>query len=217
MNTTTIQNHDFTYYQWAIYLAGFTIVYNLAEGLVATIFGYSDETLALFGFGIDSFIEMISGVGILVMIMRIRTHPASERSPFEKTALRVTGYSFYLLAVGLCITGAFTIYASIQPTTTWWGVVISGVSILVMMALVYGKVKTGRRLNSDAILADANCTKVCIYMSVVLLASSGIYELTGFAYADVLGTAGLAWFALREGKECFEKARRNTHCGCAHE
>ena len=77
MNTTTIQNRDFTYYQWAIYLAGFTIVYNLAEGLVATIFGYSDETLALFGFGIDSFIEMISGVGILVMIMRIRTHPAN--------------------------------------------------------------------------------------------------------------------------------------------
>jgi hypothetical protein len=50
----------------------------------------------------------------------------------------------------------------------------------------------------------------------VLLASSGIYELTGFAYADVLGTLGLAWFSYKEGKECFEKAAHNKQCGCDH-
>jgi divalent metal cation (Fe/Co/Zn/Cd) transporter len=217
VTTTTLSVSDRHYYQWALYLAVFTILYNLIEGIVATVFGYSDETLALFGFGVDSFIEMISGVGILVMILRIRNNPASERSEFEKTALRITGYSFFLLATGLILSALYTTYAGIRPTTTFWGVVISAISILVMLALIYGKIKAGNKLQSAAILADANCTKVCIYMSIVLLAASAIYEVTGFAYADALGTAGLAWFSLQEGRECFEKARHNSLCGCGHE
>ncbi|MFO7575360.1 MAG: hypothetical protein R6W67_09405, partial [Bacteroidales bacterium] len=65
------------------------------------------------------------------------------------------------------------------------------------------------------LMADANCTRVCLYMSVVLLASSLIYELTGFAYADVIGAAGLAWFSFSEGKESFEKAR-GKNCSCTN-
>jgi hypothetical protein len=53
-------------------------------------------------------------------------------------------------------------------------------------------------------------------MSCVLLASSGIYTLTGFSYADAIGTLGLAWFSYQEGKECFEKAKHDIHCGCDH-
>jgi hypothetical protein len=54
-------------------------------------------------------------------------------------------------------------------------------------------------------------------MSCVLLASSAIYEYTGFSYADALGTLGLAWFSYQEGKECFEKAESNANCGCGHD
>ena len=199
-------------YNIAYWLAIFTIVYNLAEGVVATWLGYEDETLALFGFGVDSFIEMISGMGIVYMITRIRKNPESHRSGFEKTALRVTGFSFYFLVAGLSTSGLLTIYMGHQPTTTFWGVIISSISIVVMMGLIYGKIKTGKELHSDAILADANCTKVCIYMSCVLLASSAIYEVTGFAYADAIGTLGLAWFSFKEGQECFEKARTEKDC-----
>ena len=199
-------------YNIAYWLAIFTIVYNLAEGVVATWLGYEDETLALFGFGVDSFIEMISGMGIVYMITRIRKNPESHRSGFEKTALRVTGFSFYFLVAGLSTSGLLTIYMGHQPTTTFWGVIISSISIVVMFGLIYGKIKTGKELHSDAILADANCTKVCIYMSCVLLASSAIYEVTGFAYADAIGTLGLAWFSFKEGQECFEKARTEKDC-----
>lgn len=199
-------------YNLAYWLAIFTIIYNLAEGVVATWLGYEDETLALFGFGVDSFIEMISGMGIVYMITRIRKNPGSHRSGFEKTALRVTGFSFYFLVVGLTTSGLLTIYLGHKPTTTFWGVIISLISIVVMLGLIYGKIKTGKELHSDAILADANCTKVCIYMSCVLLASSAIYEVTGFAYADAIGTLGLAWFSFKEGQECFEKARTEKDC-----
>ena len=202
-------------YNIAYWLGIFTIVYNLVEGIIATLLGYEDETLALFGFGLDSFIEMISGMGIVYMIMRIRKNPDSERSEFEKTALKITCYSFYALVAGLTITSIINIINTHKPNTTFWGVVISTISILVMIGLLYGKIKVGKELNSAPILADASCTKICIYMSCILLASSGIYELTGFVYADSIGTLGLAWFSLQEGRECFEKVRNNEAC-CKH-
>jgi divalent metal cation (Fe/Co/Zn/Cd) transporter len=204
------------WYDLAFALAIFTILYNLAEGIIATWFGYEDETLALFGFGVDSFIELISGIGIMYMVIRIRQNPNSNRSDFEKTALKITGVSFYILVVGLLLSSILVFYTGRTPETTFWGVIISTISIIVMLALIIGKIKTGKKLNSDAILADANCTKVCIYMSIVLLISSAIYVLTGFKYADALGTLGLAWFSFKEGKECFEKAASNKHCSCDH-
>lgn len=217
MDATTLNlNEEKRWYDLAYGLGIFTIVYNLAEGIVATAFGFQDETLALFGFGMDSFIEMISGIGIVYMITRIRANPKSGRSDFEKTALQITGYSFYLLVAGLSLSAVINIYLQRKPDTTFWGVVISLISILVMLFLIYWKIKTGKSLHSQAILADANCTKVCIYMSCVLLISSGIYELTGFAYADSIGTLGLAWFSYKEGKECFEKATSEKGCGCEH-
>ncbi|MEK6783595.1 MAG: cation transporter [Bacteroidota bacterium] len=203
-------------YDLAYWLAVFTIIYNLVEGIVATWLGYEDETLALFGFGVDSFIEMISGMGILYMVTRIRKNPQSHPSEFEKTALRITGFSFYALVAGLATSALLSMYIRHKPETTFWGVIISLISIVVMLVLIYGKIKTGKKLRSDAILADANCTKVCIYMSCVLLASSAIYEVTGFAYADAIGTLGLAWFSFKEGQECFEKARTGKDCSCDH-
>jgi divalent metal cation (Fe/Co/Zn/Cd) transporter len=106
------------------------------------------------------------------------------------------------------------IYTGQTPVTTFWGVVIAVISILVMSVLIYGKVSVGKRLGSEPILADANCTKVCVYMSVILLAASAIYELTHLPYVDAAGTLGLAYFSYSEGKECFEKARGDKYCPC---
>ncbi len=202
-------------YRKAFYLSLFTIFYNIVEGLVSIALGYSDETLTLFGFGADSFIEVISGIGIAVMIIRIRNHPESAVSEFETKALKVTGAAFYLLAVSLAAGIVVNIAKHHKPETTLWGIVISLVSILVMTWLMLSKKKTGKELNSEPVLADANCTKVCIYMSVVLLASSLIYEFTGFAYADAMGAAGLIYFSISEGKEAFEKAK-GKQCSCGH-
>lgn len=203
------------YYKVALWLAVFTIVYNIAEGLVSMGFGYSDETLALFGFGVDSFIEVMSGIGIAVMILRIRQNPDSPKSTFEIKALKITGTAFYLLAVGLLAGIILTLINHQKPETTFWGVVISLISIAVMVWLMNAKKKIGKKLNSEPIIADANCTKVCVYMSLVLLASSLIYELTGFTYADVIGAAGLIYFSLSEGKEAFEKLK-GKECSCDH-
>ena len=203
-------------YKTAFGLAIFTITYNTIEGLVSTWFGYEDGTLSLFGFGADSFIEVISGIGIAHMVIRIQQHHKSKRDKFERTALRVTGFSFYILVAGLIITSFYNIYTGHKPETTFWGIVISIISIVVMWVLVMAKTKTGKLLNSEAILADAECTRVCIYMSVILLISSAVYEFTSFKYIDSIGTLGLSYFAYKEGKECFEKVKSEKYCSCKH-
>ena len=202
------------YYRIAFGLAIFTIVYNVLEGLISTYLGFEDESLALFGFGSDSFIEVISGLGIAHMIVRIQKRPNSNRDNFERTALKITGFAFYALVLALVVTSIYNIWTGHKPLTTFWGVVISIISILVMWILVIGKRRVGHKLDSAPILADANCTLVCVYMSIILLISSGIYELWGIGYIDSLGTLGLAYFAFNEGKECFEKANSEKYCAC---
>jgi divalent metal cation (Fe/Co/Zn/Cd) transporter len=208
-----MQTNEQNLYKKAFLLSLFTVFYNLAEGFISMYLGYEDETLALFGFGVDSFIEVISGIGIAIMILRIRNNPKSSKSTYEIQALKVTGTAFYLLSAGLLVGIILNLVNNHKPETTFWGVIISIISIIVMTWLMLAKKNVGKKLNSEPIIADSNCTKVCIYMSLVLLVSSLIYELTGFAYADVIGAAGLMYFSISEGKEAFEKAKgKESEC-----
>jgi divalent metal cation (Fe/Co/Zn/Cd) transporter len=121
-----------------------------------------------------------------------------------------------LLAAGLALTAIYNVFTGHKPETTLPGMIISLVSIAMMWGLVSAKRKVGRALNSAPILADANCTLVCIYMSLVLLAASLIYQFTGFGFVDSLGAIGLIYFSINEGKESFEKAK-GMECDCEEE
>lgn len=200
-------------YKRASLLAQITIFYNLIEGLVSVFFGITDETLSLLGFGIDSFVEVMSGIGIWYMVRRIRHNSDANSSAFEKKALEITGTAFYILGVGLLVTAGFNIYQGHRPETTFWGIVIAVISIFTMWALIIFKVKVGRQLNSEAILEDANCTKACLYLSLILLLASVGFELTGIGGIDSIGAVLIAIFSFREGREAFEKSRgESCHC-----
>jgi divalent metal cation (Fe/Co/Zn/Cd) transporter len=203
-------------WRYALWLGIFTVLYNLLEGVVSIYFGIDDEALTLFGFGVDSFIEVLSGAGIIAMVLRIRQNPDAPRSEFEITALKITGTSFYLLTAGLAITAIYNILTGHKPETTIPGLVVSLISIAIMWALVSAKRKVGKALNSAPILADANCTLVCVYMSLVLLAASLVYLVSGFGFVDGLGAIGLIYFSFSEGKESFEKAK-GIECDCEDE
>lgn len=201
-------------YRQANFLAVFTIIYNFIEGIVSMWLGASDETLALFGFGVDSFIEVISAVGIWHMIRRIKYNNGETRDEFEQRALKITGGSFYLLSAGLVATAIMNIYVKHKPETTVWGIVISLISISFMWFLMHQKIKVGKTLNSEAILADAACSQVCVYLSLVLLAASVGFELTGIGYLDSIGALLIAWFSWKEGRESFQKAK-GISCSCS--
>ncbi len=200
-------------YKRAYQLSLFTIFYNIIEGIVSIIIGYQDQTLTLFGFGIDSFIEVMSGIGIAVMILRIKQNSDSSKNKFEIKALKITGNAFYMLSAGLLAGILLNIINKHKPETTFWGIIISLISIIVMIWLMIAKKRVGKQLKSEPIISDGNCTKICVYMSIVLLVSSLLYELTGFIYADAIGASGLIYFSVSEGKEAFDKARGKI-CSC---
>jgi len=194
-------------YKRAYQLSLFTIYFNIAEGIISMLIGYQDESLTLFGFGIDSFIEVISGIGIAVMILNIRRNADGSKQKSEIQALKITGTAFYLLSAGLLTGIILNLIGKHKPETTFWGIVISLISITAMIWLMIAKTRVAKLLNSEPLISDAKCTRICIYMSVVLLISSLIYELTGFTYADVIGASGLTYFSISEGKEAFERAK----------
>lgn len=204
-----------TFYRWANALALITIFYNLIEGVVSIFFGFEDGTISLFGFGVDSFVEVISGVGIWHMIRRMRSNSSENVDEFETTALKVTGTAFYILTAGLALTSLINFFQGHKPTTTLWGIIVAAISICTMWLLIHYKVKVGRKYRSDALLADAACTKTCLYLSVILLAASVGYELTGIGLLDSLGAVGIAFFSFKEGRESFDKARGKA-CGCGN-
>ena len=118
----------------ALYLSIFTIAYNIIEGLISIYIGYNDETLALLGFGVDSFVEVFSGFGILNLSLIMKFNKKIDFS--EKMALKITGFSFYFLTLGLLITSSINILNSHEPVTTKWGIIISLISLTIMWYLI---------------------------------------------------------------------------------
>jgi divalent metal cation (Fe/Co/Zn/Cd) transporter len=190
----------------AFWLAMFTIVFNIAEGVVSIWFGISDDMLTLAGFGADSFIETISAASVAVMITRIMKNKDASKSRFEITALKITGWCFYVLAVILAMGAVINLVQGNKPESTFAGIIISLISIASMLGLIIAKRKLGIRLSCQPLIADANCNLVCVYMSVVLLLSAIAYELFHLGWIDVVGTAGIIYFSISEGREAFEQA-----------
>ena len=194
-------------WQNAMLLAILTIVFNIAEGLVSIWFGVSDDMLTLFGFGVDSFIETISAVGVAVMITRIRNNPDTDKSRFEITSLKITGWCFYSLAVLLAAGAVFNLLQGHKPESTLPGVIISLISIASMLGLIVAKKRLGMKLSCPPLIADANCNLVCVYMSLVLLVASGAFALFHLGWIDTAGTAGIIFFSVKEGRESLEKVK----------
>jgi divalent metal cation (Fe/Co/Zn/Cd) transporter len=203
-------------YKTAFLLTYITIGYNILEGIISVAWGIEDETLSLLGFGIDSFVEVMSGIGLLHMLLRIKNNNGQTSDKFERTALRITGAGFYILSAGLVVGSIINTYTGHKPETTIVGIIISVISIITMSVLIYYKMEVGKALQSEAIIADANCTKTCLYLSIILLAASAGYELTGIGGIDSIGAIAIAWFSYKEGKEAFEKAKGNLICSCGH-
>ena len=187
----------------------------MLEGLISIYFGISDETLSLLGFGVDSLVEVVSGAGILHMVIKLRNNGDESRDSFERNALRITGSAFMILAAGLIAASVVNLLQGSSPETTIPGVIISTISIFTMFFLMKYKLFIGRKLNSDAIIADAMCTKTCFYLSIILLVSSLLYELFRISYIDIAGSLGIAYFAIREGVESFQKAAGKKTCACS--
>ena len=190
-------------YKHTFFLAVLTIIFSTLEGSFSVYYGYESNSLTLFGNGVVSFIEVISGFGIAGMMIRIKKKSKENPNDFERMALRITGIGLYILSFGLVVMSVADAFTHQHPTTTLLGIIIAIITIAIIGSLVVAKMKVGNALHSKALLADAKCTRICVYMSMMVFIASVIYELTRFAYADAIGALGLAYFAYKEAQECF--------------
>lgn len=203
--------------QWrrrALWLSALTIAYNLVEGVVSMAFGWADDSIALFGFGADSFIEVASA---LLVLWKLLDHGNLAR---ERNATLGIGWLFLALAAGMAGGALLQLMARHHPPTTVPGLVISALSLACMVFLWRAKRQAAQALDSATLEADAACSLACIQLSTVLFAGSLLFLLLpGLWWVDAAAALGLALLIGREGLGMVRAARSAAFtggCGCGH-
>ena len=177
-------------------LAWATVAWNVAEAVVAIAAGVAAGSIALVGFGLDSTVEVLSA---LVIIWQF-TSPDEGR---ERRALRLIALSFFVLAAYVAVQAGVDLARSEQPHHSSVGIALAVASLLVMPLLSAAKKATGRRLGSASVIADGNQTKLCSYLSAVLLAGLVVNTTLGWWWADPLAALVIAGLAVNEGRQAW--------------
>jgi len=188
--------------QW---LAGASVAYNLLEAAVAIASGVVASSVALVGFGLDSLIEVSSG---LVILWQFR-HPMPETR--ERQALRLIGVSFFALAVYVSVSSVRALLGASEPGTSVVGMAVAAASLVIMPLLSWAQRRTGRALGSGSVVADSKQTLLCTYLSAVLLAGLLLNAFLGWGWADPVAGLVIAAVAVKEGLEAW----RGEACSCA--
>ena len=184
-------------------LAGVSVTYNLVEAAVAVTAGAVAGSIALIGFGLDSLVEMSSG---LVILWQFR-HAVPESR--ERLALRLIGVSFFALAGYVTVESVRNLVGGGEPAPSPVGIALASLSLLVMPVLSWAQRRTGRALSSGSVVADSKQTLLCTYLSAVLLVGLLLNALVGWSWADPLAGLVIAAVAVREGIEAW----RGDACG----
>jgi hypothetical protein len=186
-----------------------TIGWNALEGLVAVVAGAIAGSISLVGFGIDSFIEVISGSVLLWRMSVDADVPRRERN--ERWALRIVGVCFLLLAAYIAYESALDLWSRRAPEHTIPGIVLACVSLVVMPLLSRAKRKVGRALGSAAMHADAKQSEFCTYLSAILLIGLLLNALFGLWWATQSRPS--SWFPSsqkKESRDCRAKPAMNA-------
>jgi cation diffusion facilitator family transporter len=190
----------------------FTVLWNFIEGVVAVAAGTVSGSVALIGFGIDSFVETASAVVVgwrLDAELRERSAEASER--FERIASRTAGALLLLLAAYVALdAGRRLLGFGPEARESLIGIVLTSISLVVMPFLGWSKLRTATALNSRALRADAYETIACAWLSLTTLVGLALNASFGWWWADPLAALVLVPLIVREGLE----GLRGDECGC---
>ncbi len=183
----------------ALFLSYFTVGYNIIEGIISIIVGLFAGSPALVGFGSDSFVESLSGS---IMIWRFLKHgkiSEIEEERVEKKATKLIAYTFFILGAYVCYESVKKLYFHEKPDPSLFGILIAIASIIVMPILFYMKNLTGKKIESQSLVADSKQTLACMFMSVSLLVGLSLNYYYGFWQSDPLVGLLIVIFLFKEG------------------
>ncbi len=182
--------------QRALWLEYLTIGWNSIEAVVAVAFGVAARSIALIGFGLDSLVEVFAASVVVWQLRGV----SRER---EERGLKLIALSFFGLAAYVTVEAVRELVAGEAASESVPGIVLALTSLAIMPLLALGKKRTGQRLGSKTLLADSKETLLCSYLSVVLLAGLVLNATVGWWWADPLAALGIAYLAVREGREAW--------------
>ncbi|PKH41740.1 Cation efflux family protein [Nocardioides alpinus] len=185
-------------------LAGASVAYNAIEAVVAITAGIVAGSVALVGFGLDSIVEVSSG---LIILWQFR-HPIPESR--ERSALRLMALSFFGLAAYVTFESVRTLASGHDPDSSPVGIALAVASLIIMPFLSWAQRRTGKSLGSNAVVADSTQTLLCTYLSAVLLVGLVLNATLGWSWADPVAGLVIAVVAVREGVEAW----RGEGCAC---
>jgi divalent metal cation (Fe/Co/Zn/Cd) transporter len=186
-----------------LHLEYLTVGWNIAEGLIAIGAGIAAGSIALIGFGVDSFVETVSG---LVLIWRLSAEARGRLDGeavehVERRAEWLVGVAFLVLAAYVGFEAVRSLVGQEAPDASPVGIALTAVSIAVVLWLARAKRRTGEALGSRALIADAQQTYACWYLSVVTLTGLALNAAFGWWWADPLAALGIVVLLVREGVE----------------
>ncbi len=188
----------------ALRLEYLTVGWNLVEGVVAVTAALLAGSVALLGFGIDSFVEMASG---LVLLWRLRAESrhmdVAAVARLDRQARRLVAVSLFALTAWVAADAVHTLWTQQKPSPTLVGIGLTLVSMAVMCWLAGAKRRAARALHSHALESDAAQTSVCFWLSVIVLVGIGLNRLFGWWWADPVAALGMTVFLVREGRQAW--------------
>jgi cation diffusion facilitator family transporter len=199
---TSKKQHSLRY---ALQLSYFTVAYNFIEGILSILVGLLSGSIALVGFGLDSFIESLSGCVMIWRFYESHNFSDDEHERREKLAIKLISYSFFVF-------GAYVLYESVKKLylveasePSIFGIIIAIVSIIIMPILYYSKQNVGKTIESSSLLADSKQTLSCVFLSVALLVGLLLNYLFGIWWADPIVGLFIVIFLFKEGYETYKE------------
>ena len=188
----------------ALRLEYLTVGWNIIEGVIAIAAALASGSVALLGFGIDSFVESASGSVLIWRLFAERRATDDERiEQVERRAQRLVAASLVLLAAYIAWDSITSLLAGERPEPSLVGIILAPVSLVVMWWLARAKRRVGSALGSRAMTADAFQTDACFWLSLFLLVGIGANALFGLWWADPLAALGMTVFIGREAIEAW--------------
>jgi divalent metal cation (Fe/Co/Zn/Cd) transporter len=175
-------------------LAAASVVYNAVEAVIAISAGVVAGSVALIGFGLDSIVEVSSG---LIIVWQFRHKVPESR---EQRALRLIALSFFGLAAYVTFESVSALATRAEPEASPLGMGIAAASLMIMPFLSWAQRRTGRALHSTTVVADSTQTLLCTYMSAILLGGLVLNATLGWYWADPVAGLVIAGIALKEGR-----------------
>jgi divalent metal cation (Fe/Co/Zn/Cd) transporter len=187
-----------------------TIAYNSVEGVIAVGSGLFAGSIALTGFGIDSAIEVASGIALLWRLHSDASPGQRERA--ERRSLRIVGLCFVALAIYVMVDAIASLARSEAPRESLPGIVLAAASLIIMPLLARAKRRVAAGIGSAALSADAKQSELCAWLSAILLGGLLLNAVLGWWWADPVAALIMVPIIAREGAQ----ALRGRTCCCAH-